>query len=410
MRLDDGFMQLRHGASLWLAQQDEPPPPPSPAGRHLRTDVVVVGGGITGSFLAERLTREGLRTVVIDRHPPNTGSTAASTALLLWELDTPLIELDDKLGSAPTQGIARLCRSAVAVIGRLCVELGIECDFQPQNSIYLAGDRLDPSALREEHRLRQHLNYEGHYLDCEKLDRMQVRGDAALLYSGAAEANPLALSNGLLRTAINRGATVLTPATAISYDTGAKGVVVQTDTGVTVSASSLILANGYEMPDFAPSNLHRIVSTWVLATAPVSPERPWIDDALMWEAADPYLYARNTRDGRIMAGGADEDVVDPDQRDAMLPQKIECILEKLSRRWKSSTPLVVDYAWSAFFGTTRDGLPLIGPVPKAPNCYAAFGYGGNGITFSAIAAELLAAVFRGEHPRCLAHFSLERDG
>jgi 2-polyprenyl-6-methoxyphenol hydroxylase-like FAD-dependent oxidoreductase len=51
---------------------------------------LIVGGGITGSLVAERLTRQGLDVVIVDREMPGRGSTAASTAMLLWEIDRSL--------------------------------------------------------------------------------------------------------------------------------------------------------------------------------------------------------------------------------------------------------------------------------------------------------------------------------
>src|SRR5689334_12425093 len=93
-RLDDGATRLRSGYSLWQADGLEPVDTLRPDGaRVLDADVAIVGAGITGAFLAERFTRSGRRVVVIDRHKPATGSTAASTAMLLWELDSSLLAL-----------------------------------------------------------------------------------------------------------------------------------------------------------------------------------------------------------------------------------------------------------------------------------------------------------------------------
>ena len=41
-----------------------------------------------------------------------------------------------------------------------------------------------------------------------------------------------------------------------------------------------------------------------------APPPAWPDDALVWEASDPYLYMRTTADGRVIIGGADEEDVD----------------------------------------------------------------------------------------------------
>lgn len=60
-----------------------------------------------------------------------------------------------------------------------------------------------------------------------------------------------------------------------------------------------------------------------------------------------------------------------------------------------SEPVSVDYQWAAAFGTTSLGTPMIGEVPCCPNVFAAMGYGGNGITFSKIAADIISAQLMG---------------
>jgi glycine/D-amino acid oxidase-like deaminating enzyme len=55
-----------------------------------------------------------------------------------------------------------------------------------------------------------------------------------------------------------------------------------------------------------------------------------------------------------------------------------------------------DSAWAAAFGTTNDGLPLIGLVPEMKHTFAVMGFGGNGITFSKIAAEIVSAEIAGQ--------------
>ena len=54
-----------------------------------------------------------------------------------------------------------------------------------------------------------------------------------------------------------------------------------------------------------------------------------------------------------------------------------------------------EFAWTGSFGTTTTGLPIIGPVPHKPRVFAVMGYGGNGITFSRIAAELVTSAISG---------------
>ena len=61
----------------------------------------------------------------------------------------------------------------------------------------------------------------------------------------------------------------------------------------------------------------------------------------------------------------------------------------------ASTALRAEFAWCGSFGGSATGTPTIGPVPGLPHCYAVLGYGGNGITFAALAAQLLRADVEG---------------
>jgi NADPH-dependent 2,4-dienoyl-CoA reductase/sulfur reductase-like enzyme len=82
---------LRGGSSPWLSGFK------TPVRRNLERsfacDVLVVGAGITGALMAHHLTRLGRKVCLIDRERAGFGSTAASTAMLQWEIDCPLSEL-----------------------------------------------------------------------------------------------------------------------------------------------------------------------------------------------------------------------------------------------------------------------------------------------------------------------------
>ena len=62
-------------------------------------------------------------------------------------------------------------------------------------------------------------------------------------------------------------------------------------------------------------------------------------------------------------------------------------------------PLEVAFAWAGTFGETKDGLAYIGVHPRFPHTWFALGYGGNGITFSLIAAEIIRDDFLGRENR-----------
>ena len=78
MRLTEP-MDLRTGQPCW------PQPGVMPAdAMPERCEIAIVGAGVMGAMLADRLARDGHEVVVLDRRPPAHGSTAASTALVQW--------------------------------------------------------------------------------------------------------------------------------------------------------------------------------------------------------------------------------------------------------------------------------------------------------------------------------------
>jgi NADPH-dependent 2,4-dienoyl-CoA reductase/sulfur reductase-like enzyme len=87
---------LHGGRSPWFAGLEPVFRPP--VSGDLQCDVLIVGCGITGALMAERLTRQGVDVVIMDRELPGRGSTAASTSMLLWEIDRSLTELTAAYG------------------------------------------------------------------------------------------------------------------------------------------------------------------------------------------------------------------------------------------------------------------------------------------------------------------------
>jgi glycine/D-amino acid oxidase-like deaminating enzyme len=75
-------------------------------------------------------------------------------------------------------------------------------------------------------------------------------------------------------------------------------------------------------------------------------------------------------------------------RDRKLDKKCQKLLKRFTTMFPQ-IPLEVAYSWAGTFGETKDGLAYIGATPDFPNGYFALGYGGNGITYSLIAAEII---------------------
>lgn len=385
---------LRSGHSIWQRRPLSGLPQKRLA-RDIRCDVLIVGAGISGALAAEQLTEAGRAVVILDRRGAVRGSTLASTSLLQYEIDTPLSKLAKRIGVARAERIWRRSKLALDTLRERTRRLGITAACTERSSLYLEGDVLDGAGLQAEAEARRRAGFEVRLLSAKSVrQEYGIPGRCGLIGYNNLEANPRRLATGFLGVALARGARLYAPVEAISVEPNASGVTVLTDGKATIRARHLIFATGYELPKGVPRKGHSIATTWAIATRP-QPRRLWPGHGFIWEASDPYLYLRVGPGGRIICGGEDEAFDDADRRDALTASKISAIEAKLARLLPH-VDARADYGWCGNFGGSTTGTPSIGPVPGMKNCFAVLGYGGNGITFSMMAAQILRAHICGD--------------
>jgi glycine/D-amino acid oxidase-like deaminating enzyme len=384
---------LRTGRSLWA---DSPGlgVPVRPLTTAISVDVAIVGAGISGAFMAHELSKDHT-VAVLDRRPPLTGSTMASTALLQWEIDLPLTALAEKIGATRARRAYLRSRAAVDTLKRIVTEDRIICGLKNKSSLYLAGDAYGHRALEAEAQARAEIGLDSRYLGPTDLrERFGIDRTGAIVSSGSASGDPARLAAGLLRRAQARGAKVWSPVEVEQVASDPDGVTLLTDADHAVRAKSVIFCCGYEFPRGVPTPGASVISTWAMASKPRQRCPAWLRDALVWEASDPYLYFRMGGDGRLIVGGEDEASATAHEDKARLKRKCRSLAGKL----KSLLPDVefeIDYGWAGAFGESATGLPNIGPVEGMSHTWAVMGFGGNGITYSVIASQVVAAEIRG---------------
>lgn len=379
---------LRDGNAVWTVYRT-PKIPGQRLQRSTKADVVIVGAGISGGLLAQAFVEAGVRPMIVDRRREALlGSTAASTALLQFELDTPLIHLIAAMGRQRAERIWIASRDAINELRTRTHRLGIGAQLRSRPSLYLAGDMLNATALRHEARARQRVGLSSEYVGRQSLrHHFGIERAAALLSHGNAEANPVKLAAGYLQSAIRGGARFYAPHEIVDLRAGRSAVTLVTQDQLEIRARHVVFCTGYELPKIVPASHNRIMSTWAIATRP-QPRSLWPQKALIWEASDPYLYARTTDDGRVICGGEDEQFADSAKRDSLTAAKTRRLVAKLGDLFPALDARA-SFAWTGSFGAGPDGVPTIGAVPGYPNCFAVMGYGGNGITFSMLAASII---------------------
>ena len=384
---------LRSGKALWPTLP-HPSIPYSPLTHDVVADVAIIGAGVTGAMAAQALAATGRKVVVVDRRAPLAGSTSATTALLQYELDTPISVLQKSLGASRAAHAWQRSKLALDTLAAKIQALDLDCDAHRVTSLYLAGNVLNARKLAEEGRLRRAGGLFNDYLPRDLLASQHgISRDAALMSYDNLSVNPLKLAAGFLLDAIRNGAVIHAPVTIDRVDNRRGKVEVRTAGGQTITAQHVVYATGYEIPKKLRSRRFRLQSTYAIATRP-QPENLWPGKSLIWEASDPYLYLRTTEDGRVICGGEDESFRDEKRRDALLAKKTK----RLEAKLKALFPHIdshADHAWAGTFGVTRTSLPVIGALPGQKNVYGIMAFGGNGITFSALASELITTLITG---------------
>ena len=387
-------MELHAGAPFWLVRNGMGSLYP-PLDADVSCDVIVIGAGITGALVADTLTESGVDVVVIDRREPGIGSTAASTALLLYETDLELAPLIDAVGEQDAVRSWVLGREAIQELKRLAAGLDVDCQFSHATSLYLASRARHVKRLRTEALLRRRLGFEADYLDRQEVEsEYGCESHGAIRATGGGKIDALRFTQRLLARAAGRGARVYGRTMAVGYDLTADGVSLRTAGGQTVIARRVVFATGYEAPELFPDKLVSLNSTFALATERVARMPPLLKDTVVWESARPYCYLRAAPDGQLLIGGNDAPYKNAALRDRALPGRVQSLQERLHTLLGDDT-LERAFAWGGTFGETKDALPYIGTLPHYPHGFFALGYGGNGITFSLIAAHLIRDMYLG---------------
>jgi glycine/D-amino acid oxidase-like deaminating enzyme len=378
-------------------------------------DVAIVGAGISGALVADALLDTGWRIVVIDSGEPGLGSTAASTALLQYEIDTHLVDLTKRLGADRAARAYRACADSFGKLERRFPELLPSADYERHQSLYLASDERAVAELQVELAARRAIGLECEWLDGgEVMRRHGCHRPGAILSALGAQIDPLRFTRALLAGCERHGVAIRTRTRVRAiHDSGPRLELAIEDvrgTG-TLVASDVIVCAGYESLQFLPADVADVAdvhNTFALVTDPLAdPRRAAIP--LMWESARPYLYLRGTRDGRLIVGGADLPFEDATARELLLPRQLRRLSAGYEDLFGEALPPVAT-SWAGSFAETRDGLPYIGPLPGGdPRLQFVLAYGGNGITYSVQAADMVRAHLERRPHELDDVFGFERD-
>lgn len=401
-------MKLKSAEPFWLVKNGILNSYPS-LRENLKTDVLIIGAGITGALMAHECIKQGYQTVVIDRREVANGSTSATTSMLQYEIDVPLFQLKKLIGEEAAVQSYRDCSAAIDRLAEIAKEINSTSGFAKKESLFYAEKKDDIDWLKKEFEERNKNGFAVKWMAAPEITLRYGFGEnyGGILSEQGGSIDAFIFTHDLLKWNQQQGLKVYDKTTAENIKYREDGVSVLTTYGNTIDAKKLIFCNGFESTEIIRTPFVKLISTWAIITEPVEVGLAGLMQTLFWSSGQPYLYLRTTDDNRLLVGGMDEDFVNTEKRDAIVAEKAEELLGA-ANQLIPGMDFRLDFSWAGTFGETKDGLPFIGPHPGFPSTYFLLGFGGNGITFSVTGTKLITAMLKGNNPSAAIPYRFNR--
>lgn len=388
-------MRLRTFESFWLLKNGLLYSYPS-LKKNVKTQVVVVGAGITGALISHSLMEQGFDVVMVDKRDVGQGSTSATTSMLQYEIDAPLHKLAEKIGE---EGAARCYKAGIDAIRKLKKVVqnnNIDCGFKLKRSLYVAHNKAAAKQLYKEYLMRDRYRLGVEWLEPSQLKlQYGVLGAGAILSKMAASVDAYKLAHELIALNVKRGMQVYDQTCIKKIECKGAHPIITTVDGCKISTKKIVFCNGFESTLLLKEKVAKLVYTYACVSEQHVKLNNNLKDVLIWNTQDPYLYARTTDDNRILVGGCDEPYR-PTASHQTIKEKKSVLLAAAIEKMIPGIQFIEDISWGGVFGTTKDSLPYIGASPEYKNSLFVLGFGGNGITFSTQGMELIPELLKGK--------------
>ena len=399
-------MHLRTVESYWLLQNGLMYSYPS-LQQDMDCEIALIGGGITGALISHALLNAGYEVTLFDRRDIGQGSSSATTSMLQYEIDTQLLELSAMIGEDNAARAYHAGIEAIYTLEQLVQEQGIDCDFERKQSLYLPHSKRAVNGLREEYEIRQKHGLGVEWLDSTQIEQtFGMKAEAGILSSVAASIDAYRFAHELLHKNTSRNLQIFDQTDTAKFQTTAEGMEFKAN-GHAVRAKQVVFCSGFESLSLFKKDYAQVVSTFATVSEQNIEMPSALQHTMFWDTGNPYIYGRTTADKRLLIGGEDVKWNGGGYRESMKARKAAKLIKKLERLIPSLN-FIEDFHWAGAFGITKDGLPFIGRQRDYPNAVFVLGFGGNGITFSVQAMELVLHALNGRSHLLLDMYRFDR--
>ncbi|MEZ4600978.1 MAG: FAD-dependent oxidoreductase [Syntrophotaleaceae bacterium] len=371
--------------SIWEATSPDGTAFPSLTGS-IETDVVIIGGGITGIMAAMLLTEGGKRVVMLEAKRLGSGSTGRSTGNLHIVPDETLHPIRKKWGKEAMALVAESRGEALKLLESTVAEYNLDCRFcrRPHHLIATDDSQLQP--LEEEHAAMDEAG-----LMVSRVTDLPApfSGRKGLIIEGQAQFHPLLFVQQLAGRISSDRCRIFENSPVREIDE--LHVRVKTDSGE-VRAAAVIMAThtpkGFNLvqTELRPNREYGIAGRLRSGTVP---------DGIFWTMQEMSHSIRSfEREGTryFMVIGEEHKTGQHDPKSDYFRR-----LEEYGRDCFDIG--AIDFRWSAQNYRPADLLPYIGRTAASGKVHMATGFSTSGLLYGPLAAMIISDVIHGRENR-----------
>jgi len=366
----------------------------------IQTQVVIVGGGLTGCACAASFAAAGVRVVLLEADRVGAGETARSAGLLRQDLDARFQDSAALHGLRAARHVWQGFRRSSLDFGAALRRFGVKAELAPQDVVSFTRDGADAARrLQREYHARRDAGVDASWLNPRALAvETAVSGAGGLRVKGEV-IDPYRACVGLAGAAASRGAILHDRTTVRRIRAGRKAVQVTTDGGI-VTADAVVIATGGLPDDLRALRRHfqpRQTCAVVTGVLPAAVRREvGKRAAALRDTNDPPHLLRWLDDDRVLFSGAEEPAAPARQREKLLVPRANELMYELTTMYPAISGVPPEWAWETIHHGSPDGLPVVGPHRNFPRHLFALGHARHGAGVAWLAARVLLRAYQGE--------------